>query len=301
MKIWKSVGLCILSLAAIVTIFLFEIKEWPAGSSIAGIALGFLLPGLWHSIQDIFDTTSWKASQRKLKRGGFITNNTIIRISFAYLYRIKIGNKYLLVKNERGTGKYQPVGGVYKLKGNEKIELKNRYQIKDDNKILIDASSRDDYRLRMESKYLRKFVKRFNRKAEREKIDNLSREFREELAGRGIVDWKQITYRFCGRHMTELRFGEHFQIYELLLADVVELLLDTEKENDLKRLIEQRADTYRFATAEEITSLGVDTAKGELEEVIADHTKKIIQENEGELMKISGAGEIYTVELGNGQ
>lgn len=127
------------------------------------------------------DTTNWKTSQRKLKRGRFIEDSTIIRISFAYLYRIKIGNKYLLVKNERGTGKYQPVGGVYKLLGKEKMELRNRYQVKDDNKIPLDRSSRDDYRLRLENRYLRKFVKRFDRKAEREQIYNLSREFREEL------------------------------------------------------------------------------------------------------------------------
>lgn len=112
MKIWKMICLAILSLISIGIIFIFEIEEWPAGSSIAGIVLGFSLPGLFHSIQDLLDTTDWKVSQRKLIRGGFISNETIIRISFAYLYRIKVDNKYLLVKNERGTGKYQPVGGV---------------------------------------------------------------------------------------------------------------------------------------------------------------------------------------------
>lgn len=75
---------------------------------------------------------------------------------------IKIGDKNILVKNERGTGKEQPVGGVYKLFGNEKVELKNRYKVKDDNKISIDESSRNDYRLRIENRYLRKFVKRFD-------------------------------------------------------------------------------------------------------------------------------------------
>lgn len=120
MKIGKFIGLVFVSAVSITTIFLFEIKDWPVGSSLSGIVLGFSLPGLWHSIQDLLDTTNWKVSQRRLKRGGFITDDTIIRISFAYLYRIKISGKYLLVKNERGTGKYQPVGGVYKLKGNEK-------------------------------------------------------------------------------------------------------------------------------------------------------------------------------------
>ena len=297
MKICKAIVLVVLSMLSVGVILLFEINAWPAGSSLAGIALGFSLPGLVNSIQDLLDTTNWKTSQRKLKRGRFIEDSTIIRISFAYLYRIKIGNKYLLVKNERGTGKYQPVGGVYKLLGNEKLELRNRYQVKDDNKIPLDRSSRDDYRLRLENRYLRKFVKRFDRKAEREQIYNLSREFREELIEKGIISWSQITYRFCGRHMTELHFGDHFQCYELLLADVVELVPTPEQEADLERLVKQQSDIYRFATADEITSLGVDTASGDLRENIADHTLKIIQENEGQLMRISGVGKTYTITL----
>lgn len=297
MKICKAIVLVVLSMLSVGVILLFEINAWPAGSSLAGIALGFSLPGLVNSIQDLLDTTNWKTSQRKLKRGRFIEDSTIIRISFAYLYRIKIGNKYLLVKNERGTGKYQPVGGVYKLLGNEKLELRNRYQVKDDNKIPLDRSSRDDYRLRLENRYLRKFVKRFDRKAEREQIYNLSREFREELIEKGIISWSQITYRFCGRHMTELHFGDHFQCYELLLADVVELVPTPEQEADLERLVKQQSDIYRFAPADEITSLGVDTASGDLRENIADHTLKIIQENEGQLMRISGVGKTYTINL----
>lgn len=299
MKIVRLIGLVLLSIISIVVIFLFEIKSLPAGSSLSGIVLGFSLPGLWHSLQDLTDTTKWKVSQRKLERGGFIKDDTIIRISFAYLYRIKISDKYLLVKNERGTGKFQPVGGVYKLKGNEKIELKNLFLVKDDDKVPIDESSRDDYRLRMENKYLRKFVKRFNKKADRERIEDLSREFEEELIKTGIVNWDHITYRFCGRHMTELKFGEHFQIYELLLADVVELIPSPEQEADLRRMMEESSDMYRFVTAQEIISLGINTSTGNLVESIGDHTNKTIQENEGKLMKIPGTGKQYTVQLNN--
>lgn len=299
MKIVRLIGLVFLSIISIVVIFLFEINSLPAGSSLSGIALGFFLPELWRALQDLVDTTNWKVSQRKLERGGFIKDNTIIRISFAYLYRIKISDKYLLVKNERGTGKFQPVGGVYKLKGNEKIELKNLFLVKDDDKVPIDESSRDDYRLRMENKYLRKFVKRFNNKAERERIEDLSREFEEEIIKKGIVNWDHITYRFCGRHMTELKFGEHFQIYELLLADVVELIPSQEQEADLRRMMEEPSDMYRFVTAQEIISLGINTSTGNLVESIGDHTKETIQENEGKLIKISDVGKEYTVQLHN--
>lgn len=235
------------------------------------------------------------SAPQKLKRGDFIKNDTLVRISFAYLYRIKVGNKYLLVKNERGTEKYQPVGGVYKLAGNEKIELKNRYQVKDDDKISIDESSRDDYRLRIENKYLRKFMKRFDCRANRERIDNLSREFKEELIDKNIVNWNRISYRYCGRHITELHWGEHFQCYELLLADIIELLPTPEQENDLRNLMGLPSESYRFATAEEIISLGIDTNSGDLRETIADHTTKIIQENEGKLIKNKSVGKIYRV------
>ena len=211
MKALKSIGLAAISLVGLVVIIVFEIKEWPVGNSIAGIVLGFSLPGLYHSVQDLFDNTSWKSMQRKYERAGVIKKDTVLRISFAYLYRIKIADKYLLVKNARGTGKYQPVGGVYKLSEQEKLKIKNRYQVKDDNKVLIDESSRDDYRLRIENKYLRGFVRRFNKKADREKIDNLSREFVEELVNTGIVDWNSISYRYCGRHTTSLDYSEHIQ------------------------------------------------------------------------------------------
>lgn len=297
MKILKIICLFILSLFSVLVIGFFEIKNLPVGSSIAGIVLGFSLPALTHKIQDISDTANWMTSQRKLKRGGFISDSTIIRISFAYLYRIKVADKYLLVKNERGTGKYQPVGGVYKLKENEMIELKKRYHVIDDDKVSIDNSSRDDYRLKLENKYLRKFVKRFNRKAERERVDNLCREFNEELVKTGIVNWNQITYRFCGRHMTEIKFKNHFQSYELLLADIVELMPTKEQEKDLQILLANNSENYYFSTAKEIMSLGIDTETSHLVESIADHTQKILQENEGQLMKISNVGDIYTVQF----
>ncbi len=54
--------------------------------------------------------------------------------------------------------------------------------------------------------------------------------------------------------------------------------------------MEQKSESYRFATAEEISSLGVDTNGGDLREIIADHTAKIVQETEGKLIKYLGVG-----------
>lgn len=297
MKICKIIGFAVLSIVLSMLMDFCNGKDWPVWSNIASILLGMSLPGALHSIQDLADTTNWQMSQRKLLRGKIITNDTIVRISFAYLFRIKVGDRYLLVKNNRGTEKYQPVGGVYQFKRGEKDELKKLFSVIDDNKIPIDKSSRNDYRLRMANKNLRKFVKRFDGEARREQIDNLGREFKEELIETGIVNWTKIKYRVCGRHITELQFGEHFQIYELLLADVVELIPTVEQENDLRKLMCTPSDAYYFATEEEIKSLGIDTATKKLKEVIADHTLKILQENEGDLTKVPGAKEKYTVDL----
>lgn len=267
-------------------------------SAIAGGIFGYLLPLLFDACVDLFDNSDWKVSERKLLRGKFINKDTLVRISFAYLYRIKIGNKYLLVKNERGTGKFQPVGGVYKTTDSEAILLKNKYNTVDDNKIPLDESSHRDYRMRVADQYLRSFVRRFSsRKCLREHLDNLSREIKEELIDSGIVDWDCISYRFCGRHIDELKFSRHFQCYELLLADIVELIPNNEQQQDLRRLAEHQSDKYRFASAEEINALGVHPGTDQLVESIGDHTLKILEENEQHLLRIKGYGERFTVRL----
>ena len=291
-------GLSVLGLLVLLTIMILsEANNLPGGSSISGIIVGLLLPYIGKCIQDIADTTNWKKSQRKLMRAGDINKDTLIRVSFAYLFRIKIGNEYFLVKNERGTGKYQPVGGVYQLSRSEKTDLKNLYKVKDDDKIPIDESSKADYRLRIENKYLRQFVRRFDKKAKRERISDLSREFKEETIDKGIIRWDTIKYRYCGRHMTTIHYSQHFQTYELLLADIVELIPTKEQERDLKALQRNSSEIYRFATVKEIQALGIDTDKGRLVESISDHTMKILQETEGDLIASSDVGRVYSVRL----
>ena len=144
---------------------------------------------------------------------------------------------------------------------------------------------------------LRKFVKRFDNGAKREQIYDLSREFREEMLETGLVQWNHITYRVCGRHITELEYGKHFQMYELLLADIVELIPTKDQEEELDLLVQNQSDKYILATSEEIKALGINTAVGKLNETIADHSNKILQENEGTLIHIPEQGKIYTVTL----
>ncbi|MEJ7412758.1 hypothetical protein WL545_12760, partial [Staphylococcus epidermidis] len=81
------------------------------GSEVVLFFAGAIIPGIWGSMIELADNSNWKTSQRRLKRAGVLQDDTLIRISFAYLYRIKIDDRYFLVLNNR-SGKYQPVGGA---------------------------------------------------------------------------------------------------------------------------------------------------------------------------------------------
>lgn len=296
MKLFKFIFLGFV----VLILFFIVVKDSVDNNSVNNIVGLFFWPSLsclYKLYQDMFDVLDWQKSQRMLIRGKFITNNTVVRISFSYLYRIKVGDKYLLIKNDRGTDKYQPIGGVYKFEEGEKLILKNKFQIIDDSKIPIDESSYNDYRLRLKNKYLRKFIQHFDVDAKREKINNLSREFREEVIESSALDWNEISYRFCGRHMTKLNYSDHFQIYELLLADIVEVLLNKDQEKELNELVNSLPDKYRLATEEEILSLGVNTNSMQLRENISNHSTKILQIKEDELQKITGVGKVYSVRL----
>lgn len=296
----KKIGLLlfwiILTALAGLGIWLSDKNDCGILEAVMGALIALFIEKVWRASEDISDTTNWKTSLRQLWRGGTINKETLVRISFAYLYRIKVGSEYLLVKNARGTGKYQPIGGVYKLTGDERIELNNRYHVVDDDKVPIDESSRDDYRLQMPSRYLKKFMNRFDsKKASRERIDDVSREFKEEIGN--VLGWTGIRYRYCGRHITDLKFGDHFCCYELLLADIVELLPTETQRVDLEDIYRQESDKYRFATAEEIKRLGIIPGTDKMVECIADHSVKMLQENEQHLIQEPGVGTVYEVLL----
>lgn len=285
-KILLSLGWLVLSGVLLQLAVAFQ-ETCPAGNILCGILLGMTITKLFASLQDILDTTTWKTSQRKLERGGLIKKDSPIRISFAYLFRIMVDGKYFLVKNARGTEMFQPVGGVYKMHDAEAQYLRQQFYAADDNSIPMDRSSKGDYRLRLKNRYLRKFVKRFDRTQDRETIRNLSREFREELVSTGILkgsEFDLLAYIECGRHFSELHFSEHFQCYELLMADIVELQLTAAQEEKFRELMEIRSTKYYFATSDEIESLGVKIGTEDLRATIGNHTKKILVEHTDDLI-----------------
>lgn len=301
MKINKKILIAFLLTLASVTLILGvvfgEIYFWIAIPSLSGVVLGWLIPKNIEKVQDCLDTKKWQPSLRKLWRGKILKKDSLIRISFAYLFRIKVDGKYFLVKNGRGTQKFQPVGGAYKYQDSEKQVLSSKFHIVDDDNIPIDESSQNDYRFYVHAKDLKKFIKHFDITVEREHVSDLSREFVEEMIKTQIVDFTEIKYRYCGRHFTEVLYSRYFQCYELLMADVVEILLTKEQEKKLRSLMLEKSDNYYFATADEIKSLGVDGKRKKMHDYISDHSEKILQETEYELENKGTSKETFSINL----
>lgn len=98
--------------------------------------------------------------------------------------------------------------------------------------------------------------------------------------------------------MTNVAFGNVFKHYELLLADIIEVVLTHEQEKLFRNLMEKECDKYRFAQASEIKANGVSGyGTNNLTDDIANHTIKILSENTDNLIMRDNHNEIITVKL----
>lgn len=246
----------------------------------------------------IFKRSNWKKSQKDLEKEGKLQEETVIRISFAYIFRIKIDGKYFLVKNTR-TSKYQPVGGAYKFNKEEAVYLSEHFHVENDDCIPVDKVTKRDYRLLVKNKYLRDFIKRFNKTKNREDIYDLSREFEEEIFNTNILkkeDFGELSYKYIGRHFTEIT-ETSFKPFELLLADIVEVILTDEQEVKFRDIMSKKSNLYTFATAEEIKRCGINVGTNNLNDIIANHTFKIISENSDLLTMKNKFKETFTIKM----
>ncbi len=116
--------LLFISMASAIGAVICELKSISVGSMLGSLIAGLSIPYLIPGIIDLTDNENWKSSQRKLQRAGILQKDTMIRISFAYLFRIKVDGKYFLVQNTR-TKKYQPAGGAYKFTKEEAEYLRD--------------------------------------------------------------------------------------------------------------------------------------------------------------------------------
>ena len=196
-----------------------------------------------------------------------------LRISIAYLMRIEVNGKYLLVRNDRGQSGFQPVGGVYRYFYPEGYKELQELGVFTDNNIERDEHSEHDLRCVIENRSkLLKFLNWFDREQNRE-LDPW-REFYEELVTTSIVPealFRYFQYEKVGVDSCPIKYSEHFKIYEYLYADIFRPKFSDEQLTALKNLQRNGHSDILFATRDEIMqgNSGVNQ--------ILPHSKKIFK------------------------
>lgn len=227
---------------------------------------GIILFGILNFLQNISQLYFYFQTQ-------VLHRNKEIRLSIAYLFRIKIDGKYLLVKSSR-RNYFQPVGGAFKtLPGSEK--LFEKLNVKRDRLIETEKGiAKNDLRVFVKGLNVIEFIEWFKSKEDRE--TSPWREFCEELITTNILPWTQfrfIDYKFKGTVQTpilNLDSGDKgifiYEIYDLLINDEQKPIFEA-------LLANGNTDNYIWADEYLIKRLGhSENEKGYVHD-IAPHTK----------------------------
>jgi len=227
---------------------------------------GIILFGILNFLQNINRLYFYFQTQ-------ILERNREIRISIAYLFRIKVDGKYLLVKSSR-RNYFQPVGGAFKtLPGSEVIFEK--LDVKPDRLIETEKGiAKNDLRVFVKGINVIEFIEWFKSKQDRE--TSPWREFCEELISTGILPWKQfryIDYKYKGTIQTPILNLDSsdkgmfiFEIYDLVINDEQKIILE-------ELLANGNTDKLIWADEYLIKRLGHNESKKEYIHEIASHTK----------------------------
>jgi hypothetical protein len=203
-----------------------------------------------------------------------IYRNKNVRLSFSYLFRIKVKGKQLLVKNRTGNY-YQLVGGAYKRYISTERMFEG-YHIKSDR--IFETShgiAKNDLRIHVPGKFVLKILHWFNSKADRE--ISQWREFCEELLTSDILDkhkFRYIDYRYVHTLQTPMQKARKLDCQEILIYEIFDLIPNEEQKLALEELYDN-GDTDKVKWADEIiiNSLGFNEYLKETPYEIGVHTK----------------------------
>ncbi len=172
--------------------------------------------------------------------------NKDIRFSIAYLYKIKIDNKYLLIKGNR-VEQLQPIGGVYKVYDSFNI-IERKLNINFENE--RGFYEKGDLRFCTKGKNANKVLKWFESRENREVA--VYREFYEEIIKNNILPIEVLSgmsIEFLKQIKPKMAYSKHFKKNEILLFDIYEIhLMDKyreilceyiKKENNLIKLVDR--------------------------------------------------------------
>jgi hypothetical protein len=239
----------VLFLLSGVAIFLIK-KESSASDLFINIIASFLIIFTEKIIDNFNFIWLWVITHTKYRKEK-------IRFSISYLFKIKVDDKYLLVKGKRVPGQFQPVGGVFK-RFRESYYALSKLDVTDDDNIPIDDVSIDDLRIKLPARNTVSFLKWYNSQLGREVSPY--REFQEELIRTEILkhsDFPYVNYIHRKRHMTKIHYSEHFKCYEILIAEIFDLKPSEEQLSILKTLVGITSDEFIWAKQDLIERKGV--------------------------------------------
>lgn len=151
-----------------------------------------------------------------------INYNKDIRFSISYLYRIKIDEKYLLIKGVK-IEQLQPVGGVYKVYSSF-IGIERKLNIRFENK--EGFYENEDLRFLVKGKNVSEVLSWFDSRKDREVA--AYREFYEEIIRPEILPIEALTsikIEFLKQIQPKMKYSIHFKKDEILLFDIYEIHL----------------------------------------------------------------------------
>lgn len=199
-----------------------------------------------------------------------------IRVSMAYQYRIRVNDKYLLVKNSTWNF-YQHVGGVYKILSGDEGFLKDNFGWEQDKKLKTSDEKHNDLRGFIPMVNLINFIDWF--KSQKNREVSHWREFCEELIIPGIIDFKvfkHFEYRYSGTVVTPIKKSAVFNCLELLSYDVYDMIYNEKQFLHLSETQKTESDMYKWMDEGLIQANGFNERERKQEVSLGQHTKWIL-------------------------
>lgn len=195
-----------------------------------------------------------------------------IRVSCGYLFRIKMDNRYLLIKGKR-IEQFQPIGGVYKYYASFN-DVKNSLNITEEQNTSFFEEG--DLRVYVPGKNVLKFIRWFNSGKNREV--NVTREFFEELIVPGYLPedaLQNAKFEFIKQAECKLGYSNAFRRKEVLIHNIYEVtFLDSTYLEKLNSVINQGQKNLRFVSQIDIEREAVEVDG--VENKIGAHAKNVI-------------------------
>ncbi len=244
-------GLISLILGAIGIVISLFLGNPKVSDNLLKISIGLIIASFIDICVNLYDN---RERLRVIISTWILKPNKAIRITTAYLFRIEINGKFLLIKrHKKDRIGYQPVGGTFKYLRDENRELFDNLGLEPCNLVPRDSDTENDLRLIMRKrKKLFKYLKWFEKRKDRE-LDPW-REFYEELIEPGMIPFSKfqhIQYSFI-KKVEELAIPSPvYQYDEFRYAEIYELKFENDAQKQAFVNLDKN-DSVVFVTPDEI-------------------------------------------------